>query len=323
MKLKSILTAAAFSVTGVVLSCVVSASEFPTGVVRIVVPFAPGGSAELQARTLGEQLSKDWGQPVIIENRPGAGTTIGAASVASAPADGYTLYLAGTSHTISPSLYPSITYDPVESFAAISQVSISPFFVVVNPDLDVDSIEGLIEMAKNTPDGLSFGTSGVGAGPHLAAELLSQAVDIDTLHIPFVGTAPAMVAVMGQHVDFGMGDVAALPLIRDGELKALAVTTIERTPSAPDVPTLDETVAAGLEVTNWSSILAPAGTPPEVIAFINKSIAEALAIPEVQDAYAALGFQVAPNNSEEMQAKLASEVAKYSQAILDAGISAD
>ena len=296
------------------------AVDFPSRTIRIIVPYAPGGSAELQARTLGEQLSKMWKQPVIVENRPGAGTTVGAAAVASSPPDGYTLYLAGTSHTVSPSLYKNLSYDPVKSFAAISQVSTSPFIVLVHPKLGVNTIAELIALAKRKPGELNYGTSGVGAGPHLSALLLDYRTQIDVRHVPFRGSAPAVTALLGQQIDFAMGDVSALSLVQDGAIKALAVTSAQRTASLPGVPTLAETVAPGFEVTNWSSILAPAGTAPEIVEFINKSIAEALTVPEVKRAYEIQGFEVAPNRPDEMQAKLASEVTKYADVIEKAGI---
>ncbi|WP_166652629.1 tripartite tricarboxylate transporter substrate binding protein [Enterovirga rhinocerotis] len=290
---------------------------------RIVVPYAPGGSAELQARAVGEQLSKIWKQPVIIENRPGAGTTIGAATVASAPADGYTLYLAGTSHTVSPSLYRNLSYDAAKSFAAVSQISTSPFIVLVNPKLGVKTIEDLIALAKRKPGELNYGTSGVGAGPHLSAEILAFDTKINVRHVPFKGSAPAVTALLGQHVDFVLGDVSALPLVEDGSLKALAVTGLHRSARLPDVPTLAESVAPGFEVTNWSSILAPAATPAEIVSFINKSMADALVVPEVRRAYDIQGFEVAPNRPEEMQAKIISEARKYADVIARAGIKND
>jgi tripartite-type tricarboxylate transporter receptor subunit TctC len=302
------------------LSSAACALDFPTRTVRIIVPYAPGGSAELQARNLGEQLSKFWKQPVIIENRPGAGTTVGAAAVASAPPDGYTLYLAGTSHTVSPSLYRNLSYDPVKSFAAVSQVSISPFIVLVHPKLGVNTLAELITLAKKKPGQLNYATSGVGAGPHLSALLLAYRTGIDVRHVPFRGSAPAVTALLGQQVEMAVGDVSALSLVQDGAIRALAVTGANRTANLPEVPTIAETVAPGFEVTNWSSILAPAGTPRETVEFISKSIAEALAVPEVKRAYEIQGFEVAPTRPDEMQAKLASEVVKYSGVIERAGI---
>jgi tripartite-type tricarboxylate transporter receptor subunit TctC len=296
------------------------ALDFPTRVVRIIVPYAPGGSAGAQARTLAEELSKIWNQQVIVEDKPGAGTTIGAAYVASSPPDGYTLYLAGTSHTISPSLYSSVRYDAVKSFSAISRVATSPFILMVNPSWGVGSVADFLALARTEPGKLNYSTSGIGAGPHLAAEMMVTATKIDVRHVPFKGSAPAMTALLGNFVEFSLGDVSALPNIKAGSLKALAVTTAKRFSQLPDVPTFEETVQKGLEVTNWSAILAPANTPPELINFINRSIATALQSPDVRKSYEAQGFEPAPSTPDELRDFMTAEVKKYHDAIEQAGI---
>jgi tripartite-type tricarboxylate transporter receptor subunit TctC len=296
------------------------ALDFPTRVVRIIVPYAPGGSAEAQARTLAEGLSKIWNQQVIIEDKPGAGTTLGAAYVAGSAPDGYTLYLAGTSHTISPSLYRSIRYDAVKSFSPISRVATSPFILMVNPALGVKSVADFLALARSKPGGLTYSTSGVGAGPHLSAEMMKAAAKIDVRHVPYKGSAPAMTALLGNFVQFSMGDVSALPNIKAGLLKALAVSTPKRFSQLPDVPTLDESVQKGVEVTNWSAILAPANTPQELVDFINRSIAKALKSPEVVKSYEAQGFDPAPSTPEELRDFMTAEVAKYHDVIEKAGI---
>lgn len=297
------------------------ALDFPTHVVRIIVPYAPGGSAEAQARTLAEGLSKIWKQQVIIEDKPGAGTTLGAAYVAGSSPDGYTLYLAGTSHTISPSLYRSIRYDAVKSFSPISRVATSPFILMVNPSLGVRSVADFLVLARSKPGGLTYSTSGVGAGPHLSAEMMKAAAKIDVRHVPYKGSAPAMTALLGNFVQFSMGDVSALPNIKAGLLKALAVSTPKRFSQLPDIPTLDETVQKGVEVTNWSAILAPAKTPPELVDFINHSIAKALQSPDVVKSYEAQGFEPDPSTPEELRDFMVAEVAKYHDVVEKAGIS--
>ena len=297
------------------------ALDFPTHVVRIIVPYAPGGSAEAQARTLAEGLSKIWKQQVIVEDKPGAGTTLGAAYVAGSSPDGYTLYLAGTSHTISPSLYRSIRYDAVKSFSPISRVATSPFILMVNPSLGVKSVAEFLALARSKPGGLTYSTSGVGAGPHLSAEMMKAAAKIDVRHVPYKGSAPAMTALLGNFVQFSMGDVSALPNIKAGLLKALAVSTPKRFSQLPDVPTLDESVQKGVEVTNWSAILAPAKTPPELVDFINHSIAKALQSPDVVKSYQAQGFDPAPSTPEELRDFMTAEVAKYHDVVEKAGIS--
>lgn len=296
------------------------ALDFPTHVVRIIVPYAPGGSAEAQARTLAEGLSKIWKQQVIVEDKPGAGTTLGAAYVAGSSPDGYTLYLAGTSHTISPSLYRSIRYDAVKSFSPISRVATSPFILMVSPSLGVGSVAEFLALARSKPGGLTYSTSGVGAGPHLAAEMMKAAAKIDVRHVPYKGSAPAMTALLGNFVQFSMGDVSALPNIKAGLLKALAVTTPKRFSQLPDAPTLDEAVQKGVDVTNWSAILAPANTPPELVDFINHSIAKALQSPDVVKSYEAQGFDPAPSTPDELRDFMTAEVAKYHDVVEKAGI---
>jgi len=296
------------------------ALDFPTRVVRIIVPYAPGGSAEAQARTLAEALSKIWKQQVIVEGKPGAGTTIGAAYVASSAPDGYTLYLAGTSHTISPSLYSSVRYDAVKSFAPISRVATSPFILMVNPSLGINSVADFLALARSKPGKLNYSTSGVGAGPHLAAEMMIAATKINVRHVPFKGSAPAMTALLGNFVEFSLGDVSALSTIKAGSLKALAVTTAKRFSQLPEVPTFDETIQKGLEVTNWSAILAPANTAPELVNFINRSIATALRSPDVKESYEAQGFEPVSSSPDELRDFMTAEVKKYHDAIEQAGI---
>ena len=296
------------------------ALDYPNSYVRIIVPYPTGGSAESQARTLAEQLSKIWKQQVIVENKPGSGAPIGATFVAGSAPDGYTLYLAGTSHTVSPSLYNNLKYDPVESFAPISRVATSPFILLVNPKLGVNSVSELIELARSKPGKLNYGTSGIGAGPHLSAEMFVAATKINVTHVPFKGSAPAMTALLGNFVDFAFGDVSALPSVKAGSLKALAVTSLDRFPELPDVPTFNEAVSKGFEVTNWSSILAPAKTPPEIVAFLNRSISEALATPELKGQLAIQGFEPTPSTPQELHDLLVSEVKKYGEVLRNAGV---
>lgn len=296
------------------------ALDYPNKVVRIIVPYAPGGSAGAQARALAEQLSKLWKQQVIIDDKPGAGTTIGAAFVASSAPDGYTLYLAGTSHTITPNLYSNLKYDAVKSFSPISRLATSPFILVVNPSIGVNSVSEFLALARSKPSKLNYGTSGIGAGPHLSAEMMIAATKIDVQHVPFRGSAPAITALLGGVTEFGLGDVSVMPSIKAGLIKALAVTTAERFSQLPDVPTYGETIGKGLEVTNWSAILAPADTPVEIVTFINQSIAAALQSSELKNAYEAQGFDPAPSSPEDLAAFMTSEVIKYRQIIERSGI---
>jgi tripartite-type tricarboxylate transporter receptor subunit TctC len=296
------------------------ALDFPTGVVRIILPYLPGGSAEAQTRFLAAELQKQWAKPVIIENKPGAGTTIAAAYVATQKPDGYTLYLASTSHTVTPSLYKSLPYDPVKSFEPISMISSSPFLALVKGDSEIRSLADLVQIAKSRPGTLSWASSGVGAGPHLSGELFKTKSGLDVIHVPFTGTPPSFNAVMGGHVNYVLGDITSLSLIRSGQLRPLAVTTPKRSPLLPDVPTFAEAGFPGVEVANWSSIVAPAGTPRDIIAFVNASIVKALEQPEVQANYQKLGFVPQSSTPEEVVSFMKSEMQKYADVIKRAGI---
>jgi tripartite-type tricarboxylate transporter receptor subunit TctC len=296
------------------------ALDFPTGVVRIIVPYLSGGSAEAQARFLAAELQKQWGKPVIIENKPGAGTTIGAAFVAAQKPDGYTLYLASTSHTVTPSLYKSLPYDPIKSFEQISMVSSSPFLILVKGDSGINSLPDLVKLAKSKPGGLSWASSGVGAGPYLSGELFKTKSGIDVVHVPFTGTPPSLNAVVGGHVNYVFADITSLGLIKSGELKALAVTTPKRSPLLPDVPTFAEAGFPGVEVSNWSSIIVPAGAPQDIAAFLNASIVKALGEREIVAAYQKVGFVPQASTREELTAFMKSEMQKYADVIKKAGI---
>ena len=293
---------------------------FPQRYVRIMVPYPPGGSAEAQARLVGEAMSPLLGQPVVIENRPGAGATIGAAYVAGQPADGYTLLLASTSHTITASLYPNLGYDPVRGFAPVSMLSFSPLLLLVRADAGVDSVAALVAKAKARPGTLTYSTSGIGASPHLSGELFRLMSGIEVVHVPFNGSAPAMAALLGGHVDYCMGDASALPVLRAGQLRCLAVTTATRSPDLPDVPTFEQAGLAGYEVTNWSALLAPAGTPPAVIGVLNRTVTQVLAQPAVRQALHAGGFQPDPSTPEALRARIVTDVAKYAEVVRAAGI---
>lgn len=296
------------------------ALDFPKRYVRIIIPFPPGGGSEAQARTLAFELSKIWKQQVIVENKPGAGTTIGATYVANADPDGYTLYLNSVSHTVTPSLYKNLKYDAVNSFTPISMLSTSPFIVLVNPALGVNSIADLLALARSKPGTLNYGTTGIGAGPYLAAQMLVAATKIDAQHVPFNGSGPLQTSILGNFVDFGFGDPSALPSIKAGTLKALAVTSAKRSPILPDVPTIDETVQKGFDMANWSSILAPANTPPEIVKFINESIVQAVKSPELVKAFEIQGFEPTSSTPEYLHDFMVSEIKKYHDVLEAAGV---
>ena len=296
------------------------AETFPNHVVKIIVPYLSGGSADAQVRFLATELQSQWGQPVVIENKPGAGTTVGAAYVAASKADGYTLYVASTSHTITPSLYKNLSYDAVYSYEPITMISSSPFLVSIKADSPLNSVQDLINLAKSNPGKMSWSSSGVGGGPHLSGEILKSTTSVNTIHIPFNGFSPSVNAVIGGHVDYVFSDITVLNLIRSGELKALAVTSPQRSSLLPNIPTFIESGFPSVQILNWSSILAPAGTPKEITNFLNNSISLALKKASIKEKYEKLGFIPQGSNQEDLLKFLKSEVEKYSEIIRSAKI---
>lgn len=308
---------------GVGLAGTVTAQEYPAKIVRLVIPYPPGGSAEAQARIVAQGLQAEWKQSVVIENKPGAGTTLGAAFVAKAPADGYTLYLASTSHTVTQSLYKDLPYHAVKSFASISMIATSPFVLTVHPSVTARSVAELVALAKSKPGALTYASSGNGAGPHLSGEMFRAAMGIDVVHVPFKGTGPALTALLGDQVHYFFADVAVLPMLKAGKLRALAVTSPTRFALLPDAPTMIEAGVPNYTTTNWSALVAPAGTPPEIIARINGALRAALRSPEVVQRYNAQGYEPTASSPQELEAHMTAEVEKYARAVASAGVKVD
>lgn len=295
---------------------------FPSRAVRIVVGFPPGGSSDVSARLVAERMSDEWKQPVIVDNRPGAGGTIAAAFVAGAPADGYTLLHVGPgTHAITSALYKDLTYDAIKSFAGIGQLAVAPFVVVVPASSNVQSMKELIERARASPGKVSYGSSGSGAGPNIVTEIVALSTGVQFLHVPFKGAAPAVAAVLGGQVDFAMADSAsAIPHVQNGKLRALAVTTAAPSPLYRDVPTIAESVVPGFAYPSSVGLLAPAGTPREVIVKINAALGRALANEAVRTRLNSLGFDAAPMTPEEFDAFMVNEVRKYTKIVKDLGL---
>jgi tripartite-type tricarboxylate transporter receptor subunit TctC len=296
---------------------------YPGKPVRIVIPFSPGGSADLQARILGQKLQEIWGQPVLVEAKPGAGTTIGAAHAASSTADGYTLYFAGASLLISGSLYKNLSYDPVKSFAPVSLVADSPYMLAVNPAVPAGTLKELIDLAKARPNTLSYASAGNGSGSHLAGELFRMLTGVDIIHVPYKGQAPALVALVGGEVNILFADVAVNPLLQSGKLKALAETSGRRSAVFPNVPTIGEAGLPGYVMTNWGAILAPAATPRAIVSQVNADIGSVLKNPEVKQRFNAQGFEPMGSTPEALGELLASEAAKYARVIKESGMKID
>jgi tripartite-type tricarboxylate transporter receptor subunit TctC len=300
------------------------AQGYPAKPVRVIVPFPPGGSADAASRSMAEKLAALWGQPVVLEHKPGAGTTIAAAYVAASAPDGYTILFCGAiSHAASANLYPKLSYDAVKSFAALGTISLAPFILVVNPAVKARSVGELVDLAKSKPGALNYASSGNGASPHLAAEMFARAAGIRIVHVPFKGMAPALLALVSGEVDLTFADVAVMPQVRSGRLKALAVTTARESPLVPGVPTLAEAGVAGVDIPSVAGFIAPAGTPRDTIAFINASMSKALAAGDLRERLIGLGLEPYASTPEEFGAFIASEVHRYAQVIRDAGIKVD
>lgn len=276
--------AAAMAVTGVAPMRARAQSEKP---VVLVVPYAPGGTTDMLGRLLAQQLAPILGRTVVVENRPGAGTAVGASYVARAAPDGSTLLLAtSTTLAINPSLYSKLTYDPARDLAAIGLVAAVPFMVVVQPSLGVATLADLVALAKARPDALIYGSAGNGSPQHLIAEMFKAASGIQMRHVPYKGSAPALTDLVGGQINVMFSDLApALPHVRSGRLSALAVTTAKRQPSVPDIPTIAESGVSGtadFEAVAWQGIVAPGATPPGIAAELNRQLDKVLAQPEVR-----------------------------------------
>jgi len=300
------------------------AQGYPSKPVRVIVPFPPGGSADAASRSMAEKLSAMWIQPVVLEHKPGAGTTIAAAYVAASAPDAYTILFCGAiSHAASANLYRGLSYDPIKSFTPLGTISIAPFILAVNPGVKASTVRELVELAKSRPGELNYASSGNGASPHLAAEMFARAAGIRMVHVPFKGMQPALVALVSGEVDLTFADIAVMPLVKSGRLRALAVTTAKPSPLVPGVPTLAEAGVAGVEIPSVAGFIAPAGTPRETVAFINASMGKALAAADLRERLIGIGFEPYATSPEEFGAFLAAEVRRYAQVIRDAGIKVD
>lgn len=301
------------------------AQGYPSKPLRWVVPFPPGGSADIMGRMIGQDLAKTLGQQVVIENRAGASAIVGSEYVAKSPADGYTLLQANVSQmTIHPSLYPKLPYDPLRDFAPVTVLGVVTSVVVTTPALPVKSIQELVALAKKRPGQLNFTSSGAGASTHLTGELLKQRAGIAMTHISYKGSGPALTDVMAGFVEVMFENLpSALPFINAGKLKVLAVTGKDRSPVLKAVPTLAESGFPGFDMVSWQALVAPANTPKPVIDKLNAEVARVLRTPEMKEKMFGLGTEVVANSPEQFAQYLREETAKWSKIVKDAGIKLD
>jgi tripartite-type tricarboxylate transporter receptor subunit TctC len=299
------------------------AQEYPTRPIRIIVPLS-AGAADTLARAIGQKLTEVSNQPVIVENRPGAGTTLGSDIVARATPDGYTLLMATFSHAVNATFYRKLPYDTIKSFAAVTLVASAPNVLEVHPSVPARTTAELIALAKAQPGKLNFASAGNGSSSHLAGELFRMMSGINIVHVPYKGAAPALADLLGGHVQMSFDPLpSSLSNIKSGKLRALAVTTLSRSPSLSDVPTISESGIPGYELNGWSGLLVPAGTPARVVNFLNSHIVKILQMPDVKSRFTSMAFEVIGNTPEEFQRFIGREVEKWGKVVRSANISAD
>ena len=297
------------------------ADRWPSRPLRIVVPFPPGGGIDVASRVVGGLLSTALGQPVVIDNRAGAGGVIGTDAVAKSPPDGYSLLASTPGPTsIAVSTNPKLPYDPVADFAPVSMLAIGANVLVVHPSSPAHSVGDLIALARQRPGALNFGSSGIATSQHLSAELLKHMAKVDFAHIVYKGTGLALADLLAQRIDFMIADPSILAQVKAGKLRALGVTTARRYAGAPELPTIAESGFPGFEATNWYSLLAPAATPKEIITRLNAEVVRILGLPEVREKLLEQNIEAASSSPDELARYLKNDIAKWTAVVRDAGI---
>ena len=315
---------AALLLSGLVLCAGAFAQSYPARPVRMIVPFAAGGPTDVIARLIAQKLSESWGQQVYTENIPGAGGNTGVAMAARLPADGYTILVVSTGFIVNPSMYAKIPYDPVKDFSPITLVAASPNVVSVNPDFPAKSMKELADLVKASPGKFSFAQPATGSTPHLAGELFKQKYGLDLVTVPFNGAALAVNSTIGGHTPIAFTALPpAMTNIKEGKLRGLAVLATRRSPALPDLPTNAEAGIPGLESDTLTGIVAPAGTPKDIIDRWRSDIVKMVAVPEVRQRLEALGFAPVADTPEEFGARIKSEIDRWSKVVHDAHIKAD
>ncbi|OIQ91401.1 tripartite tricarboxylate transporter family receptor [mine drainage metagenome] len=300
---------------------VARAESYPSKPINLVVPFAPGGGVDLIARVLGPQLAAQMGQPVIIENKPGASANIGAAFVAKAAPDGYTILLAANGLAANATLFPNAPFNPLKDFAPLAKVGFAPLVVIVAQNSPLKSLKDLIDTAKKNPKALTFASAGNGSSQHLAGEMLKMVAHIDALHVPYKGGAPAMTDILGGRISFMVQNpLEAMPLLNGHQLRALAVASDKRLALLPDVPTAAQAGLPGYEASVWWGFVAPAKTPKAIVDRLNAEIVKALNDPKTREKLVKMGVVVEPSTSEQFGVFLKSEVAKWAKVVKTAHI---
>lgn len=300
-------------------------SDWPARPLRLVVTFPPGGSSDAAARIVAPRLAERLGQPVVVDNRPGAGGGVGLELVAKAPADGYTLVLASAGGlTANPSLYARLSYDPARDFAPVTLFGTSPFVLLAHPALQASTVADVIRLARAQPGKLSYASGGNGTAMHLSGELLKSMAQVQILHVPYRGSGPALLAVVSGETPLAIVDITtAAAQIKSGRVKAIGILNRERSPLAPDIPALSESGLPGYDAAGWFGILAPAATPAPVVQRLNAEITAVLRSPDVRERFATVGLEPLPSTSAEMAALMKTEAVKWARVIRESGASVD
>ncbi|MCE2948710.1 MAG: tripartite tricarboxylate transporter substrate binding protein [bacterium] len=318
-------SAAALTAAFALLSAAAAAQPaYPSKPLRMIVPFTPGGFTDLMARTVGEQLARSLGQPVLIDNRPGANGIIGAEALSKATPDGYTTGMVIAGHSASQSLYAKLPYHAVKSFEPVSLVGVAPLVLVASNSLPAKDLKELLAVARAKPGTISFGSSGIGAAAHLTMELLAQQQGVKMTHVPYKGTTPALADLMGGHIQVMFDTMSAmLPQVRSGKIRALGLSSDTRWPTAPEIPTIAEAGVPGFVSGSWAGVLAPGGTPKPIVDRLSSEIAKIVRLPDVRTRLAELGVEPSGNTPAEFRAFMEAEVARWAKVIDAAKIRLD
>lgn len=315
----------ALIVSMLLAACAAEAQNYPNRQIKIIVGFAPGGGADITARTVGQKLQEGLGQPVVIENRPGAGGTIGAAAVAKSPNDGYTLLMTTNGpHAIAPSLYATLPYDIFRDFEPISLVTVTPYALVVHPSIEAANVAQLTAWLRSRSAPESYASAGNGTPAHLAAVLYGSMANLKLNHVPYKGAAPGLAAVLAGEVKMMFSELSvSIPHIKAGRIRALAVSGLTRSPLVPELVTVSEAGLPGYETTVWQAMMAPAGTPREIIQRLNTEVARILALPDIRERFTGLGATVTPGTPAELTAVMKRDHDKWAKLIKEMGVKAD
>jgi len=316
--------ALSLGILGATVALSVQAQDYPSRPINLIVPFPTGGTTDVLARALGQEMTKSLGQSVIVESKPGAGATLGADYVAKARPDGYTLLMGAVHHTIASSVYKKLPYDFQRDLVPITTVALVPNVLVVNTGIPAKNVQELIALAKASPGMLAFGSNGTGTGQHLIGAQFESMSGTKLLHVPYKGSGPLTTDLLGGQIAMSFDTVTpVLPFIKSGKLRPLAVTTIQRSSALPDVPTMDESGLKGFDMGTWFGVLAPAGTPPEVVAKLSQAMVKIIHAPEFRKKMADLGAEAIGDTPDQMKALIKNDTERFAKVVKEANVSLD